>query len=125
MISVLSSGFQWICVVITVVSVRNSVQSEKPNIEKNKREVACGGGQEEDALGSEKERALEIGSRTDRESFDFMRIQTTQAGLCNCQARCAKKLGMRAEGLVDGGGDQGGQRSLLVNDNTDRTGLVS
>ena len=31
---------------------------------------------------------------------------------------------MRAEGLVDGGGDQGGQRSLLVNDNTDRTGLV-
>ena len=71
MTSVLSSGFQWICVVVTVVSVRNSVQSERPNTEKDIREAA------EDALGSEKECALEIGSRTGRESFDFMRIQTT------------------------------------------------
>jgi len=77
MISVRSRGFQWICGVITVVSVRDSVQSERPNTEKDIREAARVGGQEEDALGGEKECALEIGSRTCRKSFDFMRIQTT------------------------------------------------
>jgi len=77
MISVLSSGFQWICAVITIVSVRNSVQSERPNTEKDILEAVYVGGQEKYALGSEKECALEIGSRTCRESFDFMRIQTT------------------------------------------------
>ena len=55
MISVRSSGFQRICSVIMVVSVRNSVQSERPNSEKDIREAACTAGQEEDALGSEKE----------------------------------------------------------------------
>ena len=77
MISVLSNGFQWICAAITVISVRNSVRSERPNTEKDKREAACVGGQKEDALGGEKECALETGSRASRESFDFMRIQTT------------------------------------------------
>jgi len=72
-----SSGFQWICAVITVVSVRNSVRSERPNTEKDIREAACVRGQEEDALGSEKECALEIGNRAGRESSGFMRIQTT------------------------------------------------
>ena len=76
MIFVLSSGFQWIYAAITVISVRNSVQSERPNTEKDKREAACLGGQEQDALGGEKECALEIRSRAGRESFDFMRIQT-------------------------------------------------
>jgi len=77
MISVLSSGFQWICAVITVVSVRNSVQSERSNTEKDILEAPCIGCQEEDALGGEKECALEIRSRAGRQSFDFMRIQTT------------------------------------------------
>ena len=47
MISVLSSGFQWICAVITVISIRNSVQSERPNTKKDILEAVCVGGQEE------------------------------------------------------------------------------
>ena len=47
-----------------VISVRNSVQSERPNMEKDIVEAVCVRGQEEYAVGSEKECALEIGSRT-------------------------------------------------------------
>ena len=47
MIFVVSSGFQWICAVITVISIRNSVQPERPNTEKDIPEAVCVGGQEE------------------------------------------------------------------------------